>query len=184
MRQVRQAVLRPRGSRSAVPKPVPACSRRTHRVAGTPAVGLLAPAFGQALPSLAGVPAAYSHSENKDTLVQLCRVLVEHDLGDEDLWNSSGKQPLRFAAAAAKKAIEERCGDLLRRNVDYEFSIQDTVGSYGGEQLREGALILSVDCSGCGYLKIGPALAALETEEPGLGVASVSYTHLTLPTKA
>lgn len=180
MRQVRQAVLRPRGSRSAVPKPVPACSRRTHRVAGTPAVGLLAPAFGQALPSLAGVPAAYSHSENKDTLVQLCRVLVEHDLGDEDLWNSSGKQPLRFAAAAAKKAIEERCGDLLRRNVDYEFSIQDTVGSYGGEQLREGALILSVDCSGCGYLKIGPALAALETEEPGLGVAFYHLLRLSL----
>ena len=82
-------------------------------------------------PSLAEVPAAYSHSENTDTLLALCRVLVEHDLGDDTLWNSSGKQPLRFAAAAVKKAIEERCGDLLTRNVNYELAIQDTVGSYG-----------------------------------------------------
>lgn len=76
---------------SALPKPNPACSRRTHRVASAPAVELLAPAFGQALPSLAGVLAAYSHSQNTDTLLELCRVLVEHDLGDKTLWNSSGK---------------------------------------------------------------------------------------------
>ena len=180
MRQVRQAMLRPRGSRPALPEPVPACSRRTHRVAGAPAVGLLAPAFGQALPSLVGVPAAYSHSENSDTLVDLCRVLVEHDLGDESLWNATGKQPLRFAAAAVKKAIEERCGDLLTRNVNYELSIQDTVGSYGDEELRAGSLILSVDCNGCGFLKIGPALAALEKEEAGLGAAFYHLLRLSL----
>lgn len=180
MRQVRQAMLRPRGSRSAPPKPIPACSRRTHRVAGAPAVGLLAPAFGQALPSLAGVPSTYSHSENTDTLVDLCRVLVEHDLGDEELWNSSGKQPLRFAAAAVKKAVEEHCGDLLTRNVNYELSIQDSVSSYGDEELRAGVLVLSVDCSGCGYLKIGPALALLETEAPGLGAAFYHLLRLSL----
>ena len=180
MRKVRQDMLRPRGSRPALPKPIPACSRRTHRVAGAPAVGLLAPAFGQALPSLAGVPAAYSHSENTDTLLDLCRVLVKHDLGDESLWNSTGKQPLRFAAAAVKKAIEERCGDLLTRNVNYELSIQDTIGSYGHEELRAGALILSVDCSGCGYLKIGPALTALEREEAGLEAALYHLLRLSL----
>lgn len=180
MRQVRQVMLRPRGSRPALPKPIQTCSRRTHRVAGTPAVGLLAPAFGQALPSLAGVPAAYSHSENSDTLVDLCRVLVEHDLGDESLWNATGKQPLRFAAAAVKKAIEERCGDLLTRNVNYELSIQDTVGSYGDEELHAGSLILSVDCNGCGFLKMGPALAVLENEEAGLGAAFYHLLRLSL----
>ncbi len=180
MRQVRQAMLRPRGSRPTLPKPSPACSRRTHRVAGAPAVGLLAPAFGQALPSLAEVPAAYSHSENTGTLLELCRVLVEHDLGDETLWKSSGKQPLRFAAAAIKEEIEERCGDMLTRNVNYELSIQDSIGSYGDENLREGVLLLSVDCSGCGYLKIGPALAALEKEEEGLGAAFYHLLRLSL----
>lgn len=79
-----------------------------------------------------------------------------------------------------KKAIEERCGDMLTRNVNYELSIQDTVGSYGDEELSAGALILSVDCSGCGYLKIGPALAALETEEPGLGAAFYHLLRLSL----
>ncbi len=180
MRQVRQAMLRPRGGRPALPKPSPACSRRSNRVAGAPAIELLAPAFGQALPSLAEVPAAYSHSENTDTLLALCRILVEHDLGDEGLWESSGKQPLRFAAAAVKKAIEERCGDLLTRNVNYELSIQDTIGSYGDEELRAGSLILSVDCNGCGYLKIGPALAALEREEAGLGAAFYHLLRLSL----
>ncbi len=180
MRQVRQAMLRPRGSRPALPKPVAERSRCAHRVAGAPALGLLAPAFGQALPSLAGVPAAYSYSENTDTLLDLCRVLVEHDLGDEPLWNSTGKQPLRFAAAAVEKTMEERCGELLTRNVNYELSIQDTVGSYGDEELRAGALILSVDCSGCGYLKIGPALTALEREEGGLGAAFYHLLRLSL----
>lgn len=180
MRQMRKAMLRSRGGDPAVQKPIPTRSRRPLRVAGTPAVGLLAPAFGQALPSLVGVPAAYSHSENTDTLLDLCRVLVEHDLGDETLWNSTGKQPLRFATFAVKKAVEERCGDLLTRNVNYELSIQDTVGSYGDEELRAGALILSVDCSGCGYLKIGPALTALEREEAGLGAAFYHLLRLSL----
>ncbi len=180
MRQKRQAVLRPRGSRPALPKPVPPRSRCTHRVAGAPAVGLLAPAFGQALPSLVGVQATYSHSENTDTLVELCRVLVEHDLGDEALWNSSGKQPLRFASSAVKQAIAERCGDLLNRNVNYELSIQDSVGSYGDDELRTGLLALSVECSGCGYLKIGSALKVLEQEEAGLGAAFYHLLRLSL----
>ncbi len=180
MRQVRQAMLRSRGSGPAVPKPIQARSRRTHRVAGSPAVGLLAPAFGQALPGLAGVPATYSHSENTDTLVELCRVLVEHDLGDEALWIGSGRQPLRFAASAVKKAIAERCGDLLTRNANYELSIQDSIGSYGDEGLRAGMLAISVDCSGCGYLKIGPALHALENEEAGLGAAFYHLLRLSL----
>lgn len=180
MRQVRQVMLRPRGSRPAVPKPIQARSRRTHRVASSPAVGLLAPAFGQALPSLAGVPVTYSHSENTDTLVDLCRVLVNHDLGDEALWNSTSKQPLRFAASAVKKAIAERCGDLLTRNVNYDLSIQDSAGSYGDDELRAGMLALSVECSGCGYLKIGPAVHALENEEAGLGAAFYHLSRLSL----
>ncbi len=180
MRQVRQAMLRPGGSRPAIQKQLTTRSRRTHRVAGAPAVGLLAPASGQALPSLAGVPTTYSHSENTDTLIELCQFIVARDLADEALWISTGKQPLRFAAAAVKTAIEQQCGEVLTRNVNYELSIQDSVGSYGDEELRAGVLVLSVDCSGCGYLKIGPALAALEEEEEGLGAAFYHLLRLSL----
>ena len=68
----------------------------------------------------------------------------------------------------------------MTRNVNYELSIQDTVGSYGDEVLRTGTLTLSVECSGCGYLKIGPALAALEKEKTGLGAAFYHLLRLSL----
>ena len=175
MREVRQAVLRSRGRAAAPQKSIPTRARCTHRDASTPSLGLLAPAFGQALPSLTGVPATYSYSENAGTLIDFCRVLVENDLADEALWTSSGKQPLRFAATTVRTAIERHCGELLKRNVNYEFSIGDSLGDFRDQELREGVLVLSVDCSGCGYLKIGPALAAMEKEAEGLGAA---FYHL------
>jgi len=37
--------------------------------------------------------------------------------------------------------------------------------------LSTGQLAITIHCSGCGFLKIGPALRALEAEEKGLGAA-------------
>ena len=37
--------------------------------------------------------------------------------------------------------------------------------------LSTGKLAITIHCSGCGFLRIGPALRALESEEEGLGVA-------------
>ena len=180
MRKVRQALLRSSERATAPHKPLPTRSRCTHRDAGAPSVGLLAPAFGQALPSLAGVPATYSYSENAGTLVDFCRALVDRDLGDASLWARTGKQPLRFAAATVKAAIERSCGDLLTRNVSYDLSIGDSLGNFRDEELQEGVLLISVDCNGCGYLKIGPALAAMEMEAEGLGAAFYHLLRLSL----
>jgi hypothetical protein len=44
----------------------------------------LAPAFSQALPSLVGVRADYTHETNRELLFQLCAALVREGLGDAE----------------------------------------------------------------------------------------------------
>ncbi len=160
--------------------------RRTHRILDAPSecwrpcCRIAGTSLRQTLPSLAGVPASYSCTENAGTLIELCRSLVEHDLGTEALWASNGKQPLKFAAAATKAAMDRACGELLDRNVHLSLSIQDNLGDFLDEGLREGILLLSVDCTGCGYLTIGPALAVLDKEAVWLGAAFYHLLRLSL----
>jgi hypothetical protein len=47
---------------------------------------MLAPAFGQALPSLVGVRTDYTHEANRELLFQLCAALVHEGLGDRNTW--------------------------------------------------------------------------------------------------
>jgi hypothetical protein len=70
------------------------------------------------------------------------------------------------------RAIGEDRSNLLRRNVEYHLTISDTLGSYGGrETLPDHRLVATIECSGCGYLKIGPAIEAMEKNAEGLGSA-------------
>ena len=150
------------------------------RTASSSSVELLAPAFGQTLPSLANVPTNYDYEENSGTLLSLCRALAEREIGIGNIWQQAGKQPLEFAVAAIRSSIEQKCGDLLNRNVDYRLAIEDTVDGYGRPALKEGVLVLTVECHGCGYLRIGPALNALEREAAGLGAAFYHLLRLSL----
>jgi hypothetical protein len=59
---------------------------------------------------------------------------------------------------------------LLERNVEYHLEVTDVVGE-DGTGLSTGQLAITIHCSGCGYLKIGPVLRALEAETEGLGAA-------------
>ena len=136
-------------------------------VAGSAHVALLAPASAQAIPTLANVPTNYDWEENSGTLLSLCRVLAEREIGAGDLWQRTNRNVLRFAVAAIQSKIERACGELLTRNVNYQLVIQDTVDDFGRAELRQGVLALMVECDGCGYLRIGPALNALEAEAPG-----------------
>jgi hypothetical protein len=49
------------------------------------------------------------------------------------------------------------------------FSV--TATRYGSDQVGDGKLCVTICCTGCGYLKMGPALDALEAEAEGLGAA-------------
>jgi hypothetical protein len=63
-------------------------------------------------------------------------------------------------------------GDLLRRNVEFHLEVSDQLGRAGSDSVLEsGQLAVTIECGGSGYLKMGPALAALEAEAEGLGAA-------------
>ena len=56
-------------------------------------------------------------------------------------------------------------GDLLQRNVEYHLEVSDQLGRVGSDAgLEDGQLVVTVECGGSGYFRIGPALDALEAE--------------------
>jgi hypothetical protein len=141
-------------------------------IASTSGVATLAPTFGQALPSLADVRAEYSHEVNAELVYELCAALVREGLGTVETWKKSGDNVLAFAQHAMMSGIGAERGDLLQRNVEYHLEVSDQLGRAGSEtELESGQLVVTIECGGSGYFRIGPALDALEAEAEGLGAA-------------
>ena len=156
-----------------------ACSLSRARLAdaggahGNPAaapVETLAPAFVQALPSLGRQPVTYSHEVNGEMLYELCAILVRMGLGTPELWLECGEDPLVLVRRSILNRIGAETVELFERNVEYHLEVTDVMGA-DSAGLSTGQLAITIDCSGCGFLKIGPALRALESEEEGLGAA-------------
>jgi len=140
--------------------------------ASTSGIATLAPAFGQALPSLADVRAEYSHEVNAELVYELCAALVREGLGTAETWKKAEGNALVFAQHAMMSGIGAKRGDLLQRNVEYHLEVSDQLGRDGSDSALEyGQLVVTIECGGSGYLKIGPALDALEAEAEGLGSA-------------
>ena len=140
--------------------------------ASTAGIATLAPAFGQALPSLADVRTEYSHEVNAELVYELCAALVREGLGTAETWKQSGGNALAFAQNAMMSGIGAERGDLLQRNVEYHLEVSDVLGRAGSDAaLESGQLAVTVECGGAGYFKIGPAIDALEAEAEGLGAA-------------
>jgi hypothetical protein len=140
--------------------------------ASTIGVETLAPAFGQALPSLADVRTEYSHEVNAELVYELCAALVREGLGTAETWNKSGDNALAFTQQAMMSGIGAERGDLIQRNVEYHLEVSDQLERTGSDAVLEsGQLVVTVECGGSGYLKIGPAIDALEAEAEGLGAA-------------
>ena len=132
----------------------------------------LAPAFAQALPTLAGLPTEYSHEFRAELVYHLCAALVREGLGTADSWNQCGENALVFVKHAIIRAIGEESWNLLQRNVEYHLEVSDVAEREGFNQvIGQGQLAVTVACGGSGYLKIGAAIEALEAVEPGLGAA-------------
>jgi hypothetical protein len=141
-----------------------------HGNPATAPVETLAPAFPQALPSLCGQSVSYSHEVNGEMLFELCAALVRMGLGTPELWTECSEDPLAFAQRSIVNQIGKETVELLERNVEYHLEVTDVVGA-DSAGLSTGQLAVTIHCSGCGYLKIGPALRALEAEADGLGAA-------------
>lgn len=132
-------------------------------------VETLAPAYVQTLPSLEGQPVTYSHEARGELLYELCAALARAGLGTPKLWAECGGNALEFARSSIMNRIGARSRDLLARNIEYYLEISDVAGA--DEQLEFGKLSVSISCGGCGFLKIGAALATLESEAEGLGAS-------------
>jgi hypothetical protein len=137
-----------------------------------PRIATLAPAFGQALPTLATVPTEYSHEVNAELLYDLGAALVKAGLGSPETWQQCGENAVAFAQHSIMSGIGAERGELLQRNVEYHLQVSDVLDRDGyGSSLSNGQLAVTIECSGAGYLKIGSAVDALEKEAEGLGAA-------------
>ncbi|MGA2652983.1 MAG: hypothetical protein ABSF28_20885 [Terracidiphilus sp.] len=131
------------------------------------------------MPSLADVRAEYSHEVNAELVYELCAALVREGLGTAETWKQSKGNALAFAQHAMMSGIGPERGDLLQRNVEYHLEVSDQLSRAGNDVvLEDGQLVVTIECGGSGYFKIGPALDALEAEAEGLGAAF--YWALTL----
>jgi hypothetical protein len=121
---------------------------------------------------LGTVPTTYSHEFRAELLYKLCAALVREGLGGPETWRKCEESAVVFAQRAIMESIDEERGDLLQRNVEYHLSVNDVAERDGEDKLLgNGRLAVTIECNGCGFLKIGPAIAALEAESPGLGAA-------------
>ena len=135
-------------------------------------IATLAPAFSQALPSLDGVCTGYTQETNRELLFQLCAALAREGLGDQKTWNLAQGSAIRFAQTSMASGIGAERDKLLTRNVEYHLLVTDALERYGDDvQLGSGRLAVLIECGGSGYLKIGPAIEAMEAEAEGLGAA-------------
>jgi hypothetical protein len=124
------------------------------------------------LPSLADARTEYNHEVNAELVYELCAALVREGLGTAETWKKSGGNALAFAQHAMMSGIGAERGDLLQRNVEYHLEVSDQLGRGGSDaELGSGQLVLTIECGGSGYFRIGPALDALEAEAEGLGAA-------------
>jgi hypothetical protein len=147
-------------------------SARSNRVIAPVGIATLAPVFTQALPVLGTVPTTYSHEFRAELLYDLCAALVREGLGGPETWRKCEESAVAFAQRAIMESIGEERWNLLQRNVEYHLSVSDAAERDGEDKLLgNGWLAVTIECGGSGFLKIGPAIAALEAESPGLGAA-------------
>ncbi|MGC1297448.1 MAG: hypothetical protein WA869_20650 [Alloacidobacterium sp.] len=147
-------------------------AHRSIATPATPRITTLAPAFGQALPTLGTVPTEYNREVNAELLYELGAALVKAGLGSPETWQRCGGNAVVFAQHSIMSGIGAERGELLERNVEFHLQVSDVLERDGyGSTLSNGQLAVTIECGGAGYLKIGPALDALEKEAEGLGAA-------------
>ena len=172
MQRVTHDVTLDRRSHESLRRTRTPVARRSNGAFASTGVATLAPAFSQGLPPLDSVPTAYSHELRAELLYELCAALVREGLAGPETWEKCEGSSVVFAQRAIMENIGERQWNLLNRNVEYHLSVSD-VAERDGEDVPfgKGRLSVTIECGSAGYLKIGPAIAALEEETAGLGAA-------------
>jgi len=139
----------------------------------TPRLIALAPAAALSLPSLAGIPFSYEHSDGDARLFAFLRRLAELGIAGtaptaiEKLRTST----LAYAQSSLDAWVKAQGGDIIDGNIEYYLDISVTQdGQLRGADAQQ-PLLITVAAEQCGYVIAGPALDALQSEAKGLGVA-------------
>lgn len=73
------------------------------------------------------------------------------------MWQKCNESAIVFAQHAIMRGIGEERWNLLQRNVEYHLQVSDVAEREGFDAaLENGQLAVTIECSGSGYLKIGP----------------------------
>jgi len=86
-------------------------ARRSIGTSSAARITTLAPAFGQALPTLDTVPTEYNHEVNAELLYDLGAALVKQGLGSPETWQQCGGNAVVFAQRSIMDAIGAERGD-------------------------------------------------------------------------
>jgi hypothetical protein len=172
MQRIAQSRPMPDGSHGSVRRKRRLRSASSDRPTHSSGLATLAPAFTQALPNLAGIPNSYSHEFHAELLYDLCAALVREGIGEPETWAESEGSAVLFVQSSILNGIGAERRKLLERNVEFHLNVSDLEGRDCEEvPLGNGRLAVTVECGGSGFLKVGPAIAALEEEAQGLGAA-------------
>jgi hypothetical protein len=173
MQSLAAKVSNHRASRSGSPLQPVEDPGSTLGASPTPRLSTLAPAAALSLPSLAGVLSSYEHYDGDARLFAFLRRLAELGIAStapaeiERLRTS----PLAYVQSSLDSWITAQGGDTIDGNIEYFLDISVTQdGQLRGADTQQ-PLLITVAAEQCGYMVAGPALAALQSEAKGLGVA-------------
>ena len=139
----------------------------------TPRLIALAPAAALSLPSLAGIPFSYEHSDGDARLFAFLRRLAELGIAGtaptaiEKLRTS----PLAYAQSSLDAWVKAQGGEMIDSNIEYYLEISVTQDVQLAQTNAQQPLLITVAAEQCGYMVAGPALDSLQSEAKGLGVA-------------
>lgn len=85
----------------------------------------LAPACGQALPTLEQVPTYYEHEVNAELLYKLCAARASRGVGSPETRRSCGQNSVAFAQHSIMATIEVERRELLCRNIELRLEVSD-----------------------------------------------------------
>ena len=95
------------------------------------------------------------------------------------LWKQAGGSAIRFAQTSMARGIGNEHDKLLTRNVEYHLLVTGHAGAVRrGHATWFGKACRPNRVRQMGYLKIGPAIEAMEAEAEGLGAAFLLDAHI------
>jgi hypothetical protein len=125
------------------------------------------------LPSLAGVPADYTFSQDSTGLVRVAQHLIRLNVASEVMWRESNNNLITFVQAAFDSLLDNAGGVQCSEHMEIGLTVSNKPVERW-ELQTDTVMAVAIDIGNCGFLCLGKAVNALEDEAVGLGAAFYS----------